>query len=185
MGKDFKANEEFTIPDSNFADIDVQSALNNGLITSVDNVAAIKVETVRFKNLTGGKIIIGGTNIRASAYGVFDVPLAIANSTDITDAVRGGLIAKAENVKSKVLKNKPGRKKKTATEDEGDSSYNPFQNSKGILIARPDLQIENVADKLNAILDTEEEAESKFFADKKQAKEKIEKLQKILNKKTS
>jgi hypothetical protein len=176
MGRDFKANEEFSIPESNILERDVQAAINSGLIVSLDGYVAKEDKSVRFVNLTNNTIVIGNTGIRVPANQKFYIPEAIIESMDVYDAIRSKIIAIYNPSLSDddKKKNKPGRKKtiKRIT-SESEEDYNPFKKIEGSYIARPDLEKE-----VKNIDISEEASEDSFFVDKKQEKEKIKKLRK-------
>lgn len=186
--RDFKADEVFDIPEDRVSDSDIQFAMKNGIIKSLDNLLPIKHAMVEFRNLTDSTIIIGSTGIRASANEKFDVLASIVDSEDIQSAIKSGHIIQ-ESLKNKVKQSgkkmgRPKKSEKAVEENTLDDSSTFFKVPKGVTIARPDLNSESPSSKINAILDLDRDDNDSGlkFVDKEQAKEKMLKLQKIIKK---
>jgi hypothetical protein len=198
LERGYEAGGEFSLTEEQFKNVGVQFALKNKMIESLDNAKPLEVDNVEFRNLTGGSVVIGGTGIRASAYEKFFVPAKLVDSHDVVTAVGDGIIIKESDYKKinkgkKVEKSEKKAKKikkellKETSDEVQKAPRNLNDLSKvptGMYVARPDLQA-TAAEKIDMILNFEakDEVEGPIaFADKKQEKQRLEKLQKILEK---
>jgi len=199
LERGYEAGGKFSLSEEQFKHPGVQFALKNKMIESLDNAKPIGVDNIEFRNLTAGSLVVGGTGIRASAYEKFFIPAKLADSNDVVTAINDGMIIQESEYKKtnkgkkaeKAEKKAKKAKKQKVIEDEEVVQKAPRSLSdmskvpKGMYVARPDLQA-TAAEKIDMILDFEEKEPQTpgtiEFADQKQEKQRVERLQKILEK---